>query len=61
MELTVMVKLLGRNIGYGALLNRIVSLWKLAQPFRLMDVANRFYLIRFQCRVDYDTALSQGP
>ncbi|PPS19290.1 hypothetical protein GOBAR_AA01277 [Gossypium barbadense] len=61
MELTVVVKLLGRNIGYGALLNRITSLWKPAQPFRLMDVANGYYLVRFQCRVDYDAVLTQGP
>ncbi|KAK5832587.1 hypothetical protein PVK06_016389 [Gossypium arboreum] len=48
-ELTVVVKLLGRNIGYGALLNRITSFWKPAQPFCLMDVANGYYLVRFQC------------
>ncbi|KAH1114529.1 hypothetical protein J1N35_007907 [Gossypium stocksii] len=47
--------------GYGALFNRITSLWKPAQPFHLMDVANIYYLIRFQCRVGYDAALSQGP
>ncbi|PPS05014.1 hypothetical protein GOBAR_AA15643 [Gossypium barbadense] len=46
MELTVVVKLLGRNIGYGPLHNHISSLWKPTQPFRLMDVANRYYLIR---------------
>ncbi|MBA0717214.1 hypothetical protein Golax_005051 [Gossypium laxum] len=37
MELTVVVKLLRRNIGFGALYNHITSLWKPTQSFRLMD------------------------
>ncbi|PPR86803.1 hypothetical protein GOBAR_AA33884 [Gossypium barbadense] len=61
METTVVVKLLGRNIGYGVLYNRISSLWKPSQPFRLMDIKNGYYLVRFQSRVDYDLALTQGP
>ncbi|MFQ6636278.1 hypothetical protein Gotur_012867 [Gossypium turneri] len=50
MELTVVVKLLGRNIGYGDLYNHITSLWKPTQSFHLMDVANGFYIVRFQSR-----------
>ncbi|MFQ6659132.1 hypothetical protein Gotur_028145 [Gossypium turneri] len=61
MELTMVVKLHGRNISYGDLYNRITSLWKPTKSFRPMDVANRYYLIRFQSRVDYDLALTQGP
>ncbi|KAH1082512.1 hypothetical protein J1N35_022273 [Gossypium stocksii] len=53
--------MLGRNIGYGALYNRITSLWKPTQSFRLMDVANGYYLVRFQSRVDHDAALTQNP
>ncbi|MBA0756207.1 hypothetical protein Gogos_000038 [Gossypium gossypioides] len=26
-----------------------------------MDVANGYYLVRFQSRVDYDAVLTQGP
>ncbi|MBA0852036.1 hypothetical protein Goshw_000327 [Gossypium schwendimanii] len=26
-----------------------------------MDVANGYYLVRFQSKVDYDVALTQGP
>ncbi|KAG8480634.1 hypothetical protein CXB51_025228 [Gossypium anomalum] len=61
METTVVVKLLGRNIGYGVLHNRISSLWKPSQPFRLMDIENGYYPVRFQSRIDYDLALTQGP
>lgn len=41
MELTVIVKLPGRNIGYIPLQNKISLLWKPAKPFRLMDIENR--------------------
>ncbi|KAK5819074.1 hypothetical protein PVK06_024031 [Gossypium arboreum] len=61
METTVVVKLLGWNIDYRALDNHISSLWKPSQPFRLMDIENGYFLVRFQCRVDYDLALTQGP
>ncbi|KAH1081558.1 hypothetical protein J1N35_021319 [Gossypium stocksii] len=40
MELTVVVKLLGRNIDYNALYNRIISLWKPVKPIRIMDIDN---------------------
>ncbi|KAH1089757.1 hypothetical protein J1N35_017014 [Gossypium stocksii] len=36
MELTVILKLLGRNIGYNVLHNRILNLWKPAKSFHLM-------------------------
>ncbi|MBA0649905.1 hypothetical protein Goklo_017415 [Gossypium klotzschianum] len=44
METTAIVKLLGRNIGYGVLFNQITSHWKPSQPFRLMDMENGYYL-----------------
>ncbi|KAH1121020.1 hypothetical protein J1N35_004180 [Gossypium stocksii] len=38
MEHTVVIKLFGRSIGYATLQNKVFSLWKSPQPFRLMDV-----------------------
>ncbi|PPD95294.1 hypothetical protein GOBAR_DD07669 [Gossypium barbadense] len=40
MELMVVVKLLGWNIGYAVLYNQVSSLWKPSRPFRLMDIEN---------------------
>ncbi|KAK5802898.1 hypothetical protein PVK06_030527 [Gossypium arboreum] len=54
MELTIALKLLGRNIGYNALHNRILSLWKPAKPFHLMDTVNGYFLIKFQNIGDYN-------
>ncbi|XP_016675865.1 uncharacterized protein [Gossypium hirsutum] len=61
MELTVIVKLLGRNIGYNTLYNRILFLWKPVHSICLMDIANGYFLVKFQDTGDYNKALSQGP
>ncbi|PPR87700.1 hypothetical protein GOBAR_AA32989 [Gossypium barbadense] len=61
MEVAVVIKLLGRNIGYGVLNNRINSLWNPIKPFHLIDIENRYYLVKFQSIDDYTKVLSQGP
>ncbi|MBA0701656.1 hypothetical protein Goari_027530, partial [Gossypium aridum] len=40
MEATVVLKLLGRSIGYVALQNRISSFWRPLKSFHLMDIEN---------------------
>ncbi|MBA0583368.1 hypothetical protein Gorai_014228 [Gossypium raimondii] len=40
MEATVVLKLLGRSIGYAALQNRISSFWRPLKSFHLMDIEN---------------------
>ncbi|KAH1082384.1 hypothetical protein J1N35_022145 [Gossypium stocksii] len=61
MELTVIVKLLGQNIGYTVLHNRIIFLWKPLNPIKIMDIANGYFLVKFQDHNDYNRVLSQGP
>ncbi|KAK5771901.1 hypothetical protein PVK06_048157 [Gossypium arboreum] len=61
MEHMVVLKLLGRNIGYGALNNRIISLWNTSKPFHLMDIENGYFLAKFYSTNDYAKVLSQGP
>ncbi|KAK5819062.1 hypothetical protein PVK06_024019 [Gossypium arboreum] len=54
MDLTIVLKLLGRNIGYNALHNRILSLWKPVKSFHLMDTVNGYFLVKFQDIGDYN-------
>ncbi|KAH1066052.1 hypothetical protein J1N35_031039 [Gossypium stocksii] len=61
MEQTIVIKLLGRNIGYGALNTRISSLWNPSMPFHLMDIENGYFLAKFQSPDDYAKVLLQGP
>ncbi|KAH1031419.1 hypothetical protein J1N35_043593 [Gossypium stocksii] len=61
MEFTVVIKLLGRTIGYNALQNKVNSIWKPSQPFKLMDVENGYFLAKFKNPDHYERALCQGP
>ncbi|KAJ4832472.1 hypothetical protein Tsubulata_000010 [Turnera subulata] len=60
-EKAVIVKLLGREIGYRALHTKIQSMWKPSGPFRLIDLENNFYIVRFWDSIDYLHALTGGP
>ncbi|KAH1082037.1 hypothetical protein J1N35_021798 [Gossypium stocksii] len=48
MELTVVVKLLGWNIGYVTLRNR-VRIWKTSKAIQLMDIENGYFLLLWAC------------
>ncbi|KAK5841946.1 hypothetical protein PVK06_004272 [Gossypium arboreum] len=61
MQLTIVIKLLGRNIGYNALQNKVTALWKPSQPFNLMNVENGYFLAKFKNPDDYERVLCQGP
>lgn len=57
----VVVKLLGRSIGYEALCNRLEALWGGSQGFSVIDLENNFYLVWFRNESDAHHALTQGP
>lgn len=57
----VVVKLLGRSIGYEALCNRLEALWGGSQGFSVIDLENNFYLVWFRNESDAHHTLTQGP
>ncbi|KAL4325035.1 hypothetical protein GQ457_11G016650 [Hibiscus cannabinus] len=57
----VVVRLLGRNIGYGALLTRIRSLWTPSNDIALIDLDNGYFLVRFASAADVTKVLMGGP
>ncbi|XP_040967803.1 uncharacterized protein [Gossypium hirsutum] len=61
MELTIIVKLLGRNIDYNTLHNRILFFWNPTNSIKIMDITNGYFLVKFQDPNDYNRVLSQGP
>lgn len=61
MAQTIIIKLLGRNIGFPTLYKKVCSLWKPSQSFRLMDIENGYFLDKFQSLEDYERVLCQGP
>ncbi|KAG8474118.1 hypothetical protein CXB51_033735 [Gossypium anomalum] len=46
MSTSVVLKLLGRNIDFAALQNKVYGLWRLSQPFQLMDIENGYFLAK---------------
>lgn len=57
----MVIKLIGRSIGFTTLLNRIQLLLKLDSPLQLMDLDNNFYLVRFGDKRDMERVLTDGP
>ncbi|KAK5771113.1 hypothetical protein PVK06_047288 [Gossypium arboreum] len=61
MSTSVVLKILGRNLGITTLQNRLYGIWKPAKPFQLMDIENGYYLAKFETTANYNKILSQGP
>lgn len=53
MSKTLVVKLLGRKIGYNAL-------WKPKMRFQLMDIDNDYYLAKFESEMDFNNVVKKG-
>ncbi|KAK9200353.1 hypothetical protein WN944_015550 [Citrus x changshan-huyou] len=58
---SVVVKLLGRNIGYKALCARLASMWKPSMGYSVIDLENNYFLVRFRNAGDALDALTRGP
>ncbi|PPS08275.1 hypothetical protein GOBAR_AA12373 [Gossypium barbadense] len=61
MDNIVVLKLLGRNIRFSVLQNKIHSLWKPLAPIHMMYIENGYFLVKFQNKLDCEKALSEGP
>ena len=61
MENSVIVKLLGKSIGYKTLHSRIVSLWKPTSDFQIVDLENGYFVVHFEDPNDRLIALTKGP
>ncbi|XP_015387989.1 uncharacterized protein LOC107177927 [Citrus sinensis] len=57
----VVVKLLGRNIGYKVLCSRLKVMWHMISDFSVIDLENNYYLIQLNSSEDAVYALTEGP
>lgn len=57
----VIIKLLGRKIGYRFHYASIGKLWNLCGNFELIDLQNDFFVVRFAELVDYNKVMYDGP
>lgn len=58
---SLIIKLVGRSIGYHYLLRRIQAMWRTQTEPTLIDVSNNFYVVKLQGREEYERALFDGP
>ncbi|KAI9115726.1 hypothetical protein K1719_013395 [Acacia pycnantha] len=61
MEKTLVIKLLGRSITYGDLLNRTQAIWQVKGFYQLVDVGGGFFFATFDLAEDYLKVLTGGP
>ncbi|KAK9166137.1 hypothetical protein Scep_001328 [Stephania cephalantha] len=60
MKNTLVIRVLGRSIGYKTLFNRMHILWNPKKHMKVMDVDNCYYMVRFASHDDYTKVLLQG-
>lgn len=57
----LIVKLLGRRIGYKALENRLNQMWVEKGVMNIIDLGGEFFLVYLSSQEDYNHALTNGP
>lgn len=57
----IVIKLLGKNIGYKTMKDRLTKVWRLNGGFAIMDVDNGFYMVKFDLPEDKEKVSNGGP
>lgn len=57
----LVVKLLGKNLGYNIMKDGLQKIWKLQGSFEIMDDDNSFYIVKFDQVVDEEKVITFGP
>ena len=58
---SLIVKLLGKVLGFQMLITRIKSLWQLEGRYKMVDLGQDNFLFKFESKSDYLHALDGGP
>lgn len=57
----LVVKVLGRSVGYLYMREKLKAIWKPSGGFELIDISNGYYLVKFDIIVDRDSVINGGP
>ena len=60
-QTSIIIKLMGRQIGYRALQTRLAGIWRPTGKWTLIDIGYGFFIVRFENPQDYQHALMEGP
>ncbi|KAJ4828996.1 hypothetical protein Tsubulata_031727 [Turnera subulata] len=58
---SIITKVLGRKFSYRFICSKVASLWKPQGGFQVIDLANDYFLVRFERREDCARVLVEGP
>lgn len=58
---TLVIKLLGKNIGYMVMKDRLKRLWKPQGGFDILDVDNGYFMVTFDMQSDKEKVAAGGP
>ncbi|XP_019155091.1 PREDICTED: uncharacterized protein LOC109151955 [Ipomoea nil] len=58
---SLIIKLLGRTVGYNFLLQRLQRMWRTDAAFDLISLDQDFFLVRFENLKDYESVKFGGP
>jgi hypothetical protein len=57
----IIVKLLGKTLGFFAMRDRLKALWKLTADMDIMDIGHGFFMVKFDLEADRKKVISGGP
>lgn len=57
----LVVKLLGKSIGFHTMCDRLQRIWKLIAGFEIMDIGNNYYMVKFDNEQDRFKVMEGGP
>ncbi|XP_020211516.1 uncharacterized protein LOC109796245 [Cajanus cajan] len=60
-EQCLVIKLLGREVGFLTLRDRLPALWKIQGGFELLDVSNGYFMVKFDLEADRERVMHWGP
>ncbi|XVF15304.1 hypothetical protein REPUB_Repub09cG0139700 [Reevesia pubescens] len=56
----LIIKVLGKSVGFNFLWNRLKQIWRLEEDFSLVDLGNDFFLVRVHNPDDYNFIISES-
>jgi hypothetical protein len=57
----IIVKLLGKNLGFFAMRDRLKARWKPSGDMDIMDIGHGFFMVKFDLEIDREKVISGGP
>ncbi|MCH91040.1 hypothetical protein A2U01_0011964, partial [Trifolium medium] len=57
----VIVKLLGKTLGFVTMRDRLRAIWKLTGDMDMMSIGHGFFMVKFDLEADRDKVISGGP